>query len=184
MIKNQLNEDDNKNQDKPERRISKLRIKKLPVITKQKNNSACKLAKLALNLAKSNRDRCNAVENFFLINDSTTIAIEVPVYLTHDDIVYYKKRGILTSLNLEDYTTPIIGYIGILQVRNGFIHILNYKPEAHLHNVKEKAVQQLTLYALAFASRTKLDLASFKCAWFDESNYFEFFPLHGVYEKR
>ncbi|MEK6827874.1 MAG: hypothetical protein AABX78_00845, partial [Nanoarchaeota archaeon] len=67
-----------------------------------------------------------------------------------------------------------------LQIRNGSIIILDYKPNAN----KAEAAQQLTLYALALASRTKLALRDFKCAWFDESNYFEFFPLHAVYEKR
>ena len=32
------------------------------------------------------------MQNFMLINDSATIAAEVPVYLTNDDIEYFKKR--------------------------------------------------------------------------------------------
>lgn len=36
------------------------------------------------------------------------------------------------------------------------------------------------LYALAFASRTRLPLKALKCAWFDEHDYFEFFPLQAV----
>ncbi len=35
----------------------------------------------------------------------------------------------------------------------------------------------------SLASRTKLAVKDFKCAWFDEKNYFEFYPLHVVYEK-
>jgi hypothetical protein len=38
-----------------------------------------------------------------LINDSGTIATEIPVYPTNDDISYFKS-----------YRTPITGYIGIL----------------------------------------------------------------------
>jgi len=121
------------------------------------------------------------LKNFLLINDSTTIATEVPVYLTNDDIEYYKKRNL--NLNLENYATPITGHIDILQVRNGLMHILDYKPDAHLKQVQDQAVNQLTIYALALASRTKLDLASFKCVWFDENHYFEFFPLHEVYKR-
>ena len=49
---------------------------------------------------------------------------------------------------------------------------------------KVDAVNQLLIYALALASRTKLDLKSFKCAWFDEEDYFEFFPLHLVYSQK
>jgi len=66
-----------------------------------------------------------------------------------------------------------------LQIRNGLIYILDYKPNAR----KINAVNQLTIYALALASRTKLAVKDFKCAWFDEKNYFEFYPLHGVYKK-
>jgi len=45
-------------------------------------------------------------------------------------------------------------------------------------------IEHLTTYALAVASRAKLALSDFKSAWFDENNYFEFFPLHAVYAKR
>jgi hypothetical protein len=59
------------------------------------------------------------------------------------------------------------------------IHILDYKPEAE----KVNAVNQLTIYALALASHTKLAVKDFKAAWFDDKSYYEFFPLHAVYEK-
>ena len=84
------------------------------------------------------------------------------------------------NLNLDGYGTPITGHIDILQIRNGLMHILDYKPEAE----KIDATEQLTIYALALASRTKLALKGFKCAWFDENNYLEFFPLHAVYSKK
>jgi hypothetical protein len=37
---------------------------------------------------------------------------------------------------------------------------------------------------LALSRLTGLRLYDFKCAWFDEDNYFEFFPLHVVYKLR
>jgi hypothetical protein len=49
---------------------------------------------------------------------------------------------------------------------------------------RERPFQQLLLYALALARRTGLRLHYFKCAWFDENDYFEFFPLHAVYQKK
>ena len=110
-----------------------------------------------------------------LTNDSTTIACEVPVYLTHDDILYFANRGFVVPL--QNAATPITGHIDFLQIRNGFIHILDYKPDAD----KINPVSQLTIYALALASRTKLPLMTFKCAWFDDKHYYEFFPLHAVY---
>lgn len=159
-------------------RSSQIKFKTLDFIKAEKQSLANKLAQLALNLAKSNKDRHSAIQNFFLINDSTTIATEVPVYLTKDDILYFKNKGF--TLNLENYNTPITGHIDILQIRNGLIHILDYKPEAKNQN----PIEQLTIYALALASRTKLDVHSFKCAWFDENNYYEFYPLHAVYKKQ
>jgi hypothetical protein len=45
------------------------------------------------------------------------------------------------------------------------------------------ALRQLVVYALAFASRARLPVKVFKCAWFDEKDYFEFFPLQAVKAK-
>ncbi len=53
-------------------------------------------------------------------------------------------------------------------------------PEAKNQN----PIEQLTIYALALSRKLNLPLYYFKCAWFDESSYYEFFPLHAVYEKR
>ncbi|PIR86065.1 hypothetical protein COU14_01050 [Candidatus Kaiserbacteria bacterium CG10_big_fil_rev_8_21_14_0_10_44_10] len=70
----------------------------------------------------------------------------------------------------------LTGHIDIVQVRNGIVHILDYKPNAD----KEKPIEQLTWYALALSRLTGLRLFEFKCAWFDEHQYFEFYPLHVV----
>lgn len=159
-------------------RASQLKFKHLKINHIKKQNLANKLTSLALNLAKTNKDRHNAVQNFFLINDSTTIAAEIPIYLIKDDLVYFLSRRF--SINPNKYKTPITGHIDILQIRNSLIHIMDYKPDAKNQN----PVEQLTIYALALASRTKLAIKDFKCAWFDQNNYFEFFPLHAVYSKK
>jgi len=159
-------------------RASQIKFSHLEIKHIKKQNYATKLAKLALNLAKSNKQRHEAIQNFFLINDSTTIAVEIPIYLTNwDSGYYYNQKGFIFPIRGK---TPITGHIDILQIRNGLIHILDYKPEAN----KQKPIEQLTLYALALSRKINLPLYWFKCAWFDENNYFEFFPLHGVYEKR
>jgi ATP-dependent exoDNAse (exonuclease V) beta subunit len=106
-----------------------------------------------------------------------TVAVEIPVYLTKEDNPRLPETHGF-SLNFE--TDVITGHIDFVQVRNGYVHILDYKPEAK----KEKhAHVQLTIYALALARRTGLKLKDFKCAWFDEKDYFEFFPLTGVYPR-
>jgi len=121
----------------------------------------------------------------------------VPVYLDAADVEHMREElGFQIPLEL---TTPagigaarpgsmsapgqsaavVTGHIDLLQLRNGILHILDYKPQAH----KEKPIAQLTLYALALSRLTGLRLFHMKCAWFDEQRYFEFFPLHVVYKK-
>src|SRR3989338_4986454 len=162
-----------------EQRASQIKFSHLKIEAKSKNNLACKLASLALNLAATNKQRHEAIQTYFLINDSTTIATEIPIYLTNWDAGYYRnEKGFIFPLN--NYKTPITGHIDILQIRNGLIHILDYKPEAD----KINPIEQLTIYAMALSRKLNLPLYHFKCAWFDESNYFEFFPLHCVYKKQ
>jgi len=102
---------------------------------------------------------------------------EIPVYLTAEEIGYYKSKGFFVTL--PESKKPITGHTDVLQARNGFIHLLDYKPKAR----EIDPVNQLVVYALAFASRAQLPVKVFKCAWFDEKDYFEFFPLQAVKAK-
>jgi ATP-dependent exoDNAse (exonuclease V) beta subunit/ribosomal protein L37AE/L43A len=159
-----------------EHRSSKFPAQLAPPIA-GKENHATRLAALLLPSSPTNKKRHEILQRFMLINDSVTIAVEIPVYLTHEDIGYYRSRG----FDLDFDSNIITGHIDFLQIRNGYLHILDYKPEAR----KEKhAHVQLTLYALALSRRTNLPLKDFKCAWFDEKGYFEFFPLKGVYSRK
>ena len=160
-------------------RASEIKFQIPNFVKISKNNLANKLATLALNLAKDHKSRHQIIQDFMLTNDSSTIATEVPVYLTHDDINYFRSKNFTIPLNQEQ-KTPITGHIDFIQIRNNSIHILDYKPDAH----KVNPITQLTIYALALASRTKLAVRDFTCAWFDENNYYEFYPLHIVYPRR
>ncbi|MCX6762146.1 MAG: PD-(D/E)XK nuclease family protein [Candidatus Moranbacteria bacterium] len=84
----------------------------------------------------------------------------------------------LRELLPDEIPKLITGHIDFVQIRNGQIHILDYKPNA----TKERPIEQLTIYALALSRLTGLKVFNFKCAWFDEKDYFEFFPLHVVYK--
>ncbi|MCE5328875.1 hypothetical protein LLG07_00855, partial [bacterium] len=55
-----------------ENRCSQIKIK-LNIKKEGRYNNACKLADLALKSCSSNLERHSAVENFMLINDSSTI---------------------------------------------------------------------------------------------------------------
>jgi hypothetical protein len=155
-------------------RSSKSRFEILPLSPVEKQNLANDLAALGLLLARKNKERHASVQDFMLANDSSTIACEVPVYLTAEEIAYYKSKGFFVTL--PESARPITGHIDIVQVRNGLIHLLDYKPKAR----DIDPVNQLVVYALAFASRTRLPIKLLKCAWFDERDYFEFFPLQAV----
>ena len=177
-------------------RISELKIPfdLSEVVFRRKHNFACRIADLVLQAVNDNKLRHSAIQNFMIANDSVTVACEVPVYLREEDIEHMQENlGFLIPIKLTNLlkeqqkqsnnTTlqPVItGHIDILQVRNGAIHILDYKPQAK----KEKPVEQLTLYAIALSRLTGLRLYEFKCAWFDEEDYFEFYPLHVIYKLR
>lgn len=148
------------------------------VMIREKHNFANRLAGLALQAVQNNKERHEALERFMLANDSVTVAIEVPIYFTPEDLEHMKSvLGFTIPLTLEKTLT---GHIDIVQVRNGAVHILDYKPAAK----KEQPINQLTFYALALSRLTGLKLYHFKCAWFDEKSYHEFFPLHVVYKKQ
>ncbi len=168
-----------------------LRFSKEQMIVRSKHNFANQLAAFALQGVKENKKRHEAVQKFMLANDTVTVATEVPVYIKRADLVHmqtqlgfeiYKKegKGIRKIEKSDELPTLITGHIDFVQIRNGQIHILDYKPNA----AKEKPIEQLTLYAMALSRLTGLRMYCFKCAWFDEKDYFEFFPLHVVYKKK
>jgi len=157
-------------------RSSKFPAELHPPVTR-KENHATRLAALVLPSSPNNKKRHETLQRFMLVNDSVTIAVEVPVFLTREDLRYYRERG----FNVDFESDVITGHIDFLQIRNGHLHILDYKPEARKET---HAHVQLTMYALALARRTALPLKLFKCGWFDEKDYFDFFPLQGVYRRR
>ena len=161
------------------------------MIVRSKHNLANRLAAFALESVKDNRKRHEAIQKFMLANDTVTVATEVPVYIKRDDLahmqtqlgfeLYRKQEKTIQKIETVDELPKIVtGHIDFVQVRNGQIHILDYKPNA----AKEKPIEQLTLYAMALSRLTGLRMYCFKCAWFDEKDYFEFFPLHVVYKRK
>ena len=107
-----------------------------------------------------------------LANDSSTVAVEIPIWLTEDEIAELETRyGI--ELAAGGAPRSITGHIDFLQVRNDAVHILDYKPDARTN----KPIAQLAIYALALTIRVPgLKLFDIKCAWFNEEEYNEFFP--------
>lgn len=145
-----------------------------------KMNFAMKITNFVIQAVANNKARHEALQEFMIFNDSVTVAVEIPILMDSEDLRHYKHElnfDIPISLEDNEYVT---GHIDLVQVRNGSIYIMDYKPSAK----KEKPVEQLTIYALALARLTGIRLYHFKCAWFDDKDYFEFFPLHVVYKKK
>jgi len=137
------------------------------VIIREKHNFACRLAGMVLQAVNDNRKRHEVLQRFMLCNDSVTVACEVPVYIDTTDIEHMRdKLGFVIPFDTAGLGT-ITGHIDIIQLRNGAVHILDYKPNAK----KQKPIEQLTLYALALSRLTGLRLYHIKCAWFDEKSY-------------
>lgn len=138
-------------------RCSQLRID-VKINKEAGYNLACRSAEFALKSCRDNRERHSVVENFMLVNDYSTIACEVPVW-------FWEK-------NLD---VGICGHIDLLQVRNNNIYALDFKPGARKEN-EQKVASQLYLYASGLSFRTGVPLENFRCAWFDDSIYYEFDP--------
>lgn len=143
--------------DDVENRCSQVRIA-VRFSKKTRYNNACQLADFALKACAFNSQRHAAVEEFMLINDSSTIACEVPVWL-------WEK-----NLNLG-----IAGHIDLLQIRRGKIFVLDFKPGAQRED-EQKVASQLFWYAEGLSFRTSIPLKDFACGWFDDRVYYEFVP--------
>ena len=145
---------------------------------KARRNHACRITDLVIQTVTHNRRRHDEVQRFMLATDSATVAVEVPVYLSPADIRHFRK-ALGFNVPIETAET-LTGHIDVIQIRNGAIHILDYKPGAK----REKPIVQLMVYALALSRRTGLRLYDFVCAWFDERHYYEFYPLQVVHKRK
>ncbi|MFW6040659.1 MAG: hypothetical protein ACOC85_02370 [Thermoplasmatota archaeon] len=114
------------------------------------------------------------VENFFLINDSTTVCTELPVFLNPEEFnsSYSQNsdsaRPNETSLNVDE---PLTGHIDIVQIRYDNLYLLDYKPNL---NNPENHASQLQLYKEAIHKRTSIPKDKIKTAVFNRHSYFEY----------
>jgi hypothetical protein len=138
----------------------------------EKENFATRTAALIIPSVGDNRLRHETLQRFILANDSVTVAVEIPIWLTAADIDALEIEHGIRLLPEGHEPRVLTGHIDFIQVRNGAVHILDYKPDARTN----KPIAQLTLYALALTRLAGLRLFDIKCAWFNEEQYCEFFP--------
>jgi len=145
-------------------RASQTKLNILQLVKKKTvYNNACKFANIAIELVDDNRKRHWAVEKTMLENDTSTIAVEVPVYLQ------LSTSTIPWIKSIESKNDNITGHIDLLQYRNNKLYILDYKPNAE----KEKPLGQLFVYACCLSKSTGIPFHRIKLAWFDDKVYYE-----------
>lgn len=144
------------------------------IVITSKQNAATETAALIIPSVGSNKLRHETLQHFMLANDSVTVAIEIPMWLEDAEITSLEREhGIDIAPRVGGAERAITGHIDFLQVRNGAIHVLDYKPDARTN----RPIAQLAIYALALTRRVPgLKLFDIKCAWFNEQEYCEFFP--------
>jgi hypothetical protein len=135
--------------------------------TEVKNHETCYLASEALEKMDRYKANHSKVEVFMLERDNKTVAVEVPIWLTYDELELYDT--------LFSTKEPLSGHIDILRIEDEKIWIWDYKPKAH----KEKYAHVQTLfYAIMLSKRTGIDLKHFKCGYFDEYTSYVFNPCY------
>ena len=140
-------------------RCSSLDIDHIPE-PEEKQNITTELTHLALNSQpkNSNKSPHETVEEFFLINDSSTVATELPVFIRENE----------TDLGINE---PITGHIDLIQIRYKDLYILDYKPNL---NRPELYASQLQLYKQAIQKRTSIPKNKIHTAAFNRHAYYEF----------
>ncbi|MBU0461444.1 MAG: PD-(D/E)XK nuclease family protein [Nanoarchaeota archaeon] len=130
-----------------------------------------KLAGMALEWNKYRTAHSN-VQVFMLQNDTSTLGVEVPIWMTSEEIECYKR--------LFNTDEALSGHIDVLRLEDGKIWVWDYKPNAH----KEKyATTQVYFYALMLSKRTGIPLSKFMCGYFDENTAFVFKPKMELLER-
>jgi len=147
-------------------RSSCLKFKIVDDIIEVVGHEVSSLARFGLEANKERfNDNHSRVQVFMLENDNSTVAMEVPIWLSPNEMIGYK-----TIFKSEEILT---GHIDILRIDDEKIYIWDYKPNAH----REKyAATQLFFYALMLSKRTKIPLNKFRCGYFDQNYAFLFKP--------
>ncbi|GAT34059.1 hypothetical protein TSACC_22482 [Terrimicrobium sacchariphilum] len=144
---------------------SGLRLKIKDNITRHRDHQIIGLANACYGagLYKSAHEN---LQCYFLQNDPTSIAVEIPIWLDAEEYDGYEaifpEGGVLT------------GHIDLLRCEaDGTIWIWDYKPNAY---AERYAAGQIYSYAVMLSVRTGIPLERFRCGYFDESNAFTFEP--------
>ena len=147
-------------------RSSTLRIKMPFDIIEVKGHEVSNFAELGLDKNKERyANNHMRVQMFMLENDEKTTAMEIPLWMEHDELDDY----------IEIFRTfePLTGHVDILRLDDNKIWIWDYKPNA---KSEKYAATQVYFYALMLSKRTGIPLDEIRCGWFDHETAFLFKP--------
>lgn len=148
------------------------------------HTAAVASAALVIPTVTENTERHPRLQEFMLVADDATLAVEVPLWLDRADISALDARygiDLLAAAPALEHPAggyaAVTGHADIIQLRDGKVHVLDYKPGAR----HEKPYAQLTLYALALTRRIPgLSLMDIRCTWFDEHHAYAFEPREAL----
>ncbi|MGV8169610.1 MAG: PD-(D/E)XK nuclease family protein [Candidatus Nanoarchaeia archaeon] len=136
----------------------------LPVTVDKVKHEVSSLARMGLDSDYYDNAHMN-VQMFMLSFDNKTIAIEIPLWLTCEELEGFKE--------LFGSEMALSGHIDLIRIEEGKIWIWDYKPKAS----REKyAVTQTYFYALMLSKRTNISLDNFMCGYFDDIDVYVFKP--------
>ena len=126
-----------------------------------KGHEMSKLAGLALEeFGKSGFSNHEKVQNFLMLYDKKTLAVELPLWIEKDE-------------NLPLVSGNLTGHADIIRLEGDAVWIWDYKP----HAAKEKyAKTQIFYYALMLSLRTGIPLERIRCGYFDSEDAYMFSP--------
>jgi len=148
-------------------RSSRLKFKLNNLILHQiRGHEISDLAKQALKFNKNVfKDKHSQIQIFLLENDNKTIAMEVPIWISSEELNNH--------IRMFNDKFPLTGHIDILRIEDNKIWIWDYKPNAF----QEKyAATQVYFYALMLSIRTNISLDNFRCGYFDSNYVYIFKP--------
>jgi len=108
----------------------------------------------------NNKLRHERLRHFMLANDSVTVAIEIPIWLTEADITALEGGHEILAPRNHPAERAITGHIDFSKMRNGAVHILDYKPDARTN----RRIAQLAIYARALTRRVPASSRSISSA--------------------
>jgi predicted RecB family nuclease len=152
-------------------RASKLNFPLNIQMREEPNHQLCTMTAKALE-KKGFQAAHDAVEDYFLENDTNTVAAEIPLWTNFFEMSALGNGLSGVAKQIGD-TRPLTGHIDLLQVKDGKVVILDFKPKAH----KEKRAHvQLFAYALMMSIRTGISMDNMECVYFDEKTSYWFEP--------